>query len=250
MRTFRSPYAAIQPKSDYSAAEEYQNRQRAQRAIPTPFVQAVSGDTVLTAQDDSGWFLVDATSAAVTLTLPIASTAPAMTVTVKKTDSSANGVVVSRSGTDTIDGATSTTVSAQYATVTLRSTGADGTWELLTPATAGTAWKTGNIQGGGLAQQSGLAAGFSIFTPSSDAGVYRLLITGKDASTGGTPSNVWYDEVVLVPTAGWAPVVVSSTTVVGTPGGRTYTNSTGALQVAVASGTVWYVDVCLVKFDS
>lgn len=63
--------------------------------------------------------LVDASGGARTITLPLASSCPGRTYTVKKVDSSANTVTVQRSGTDTIDGAASYTLVAQYNFVTL-----------------------------------------------------------------------------------------------------------------------------------
>ena len=84
--------------------------------ITSPSTSRVTTSTtlsVLTGQ--SVVVLVDASSAAVTITLPLASSASNSTVQIKKIDSSANLVTVARSGTDTIDGATSYVgLNAQY----------------------------------------------------------------------------------------------------------------------------------------
>jgi len=65
----------------------------------------------------------DATSAAFAVTLPAASTYQGRKLTIKKTDSSGNAVTVARAGSDTIDGATTYALSAQWKYVTLVSDG-------------------------------------------------------------------------------------------------------------------------------
>lgn len=57
---------------------------------------------------------VDATSAPVTITLPSALDRGGRQIGVKKVDASANAVTVARSGSDTIDGATTQSLAAQY----------------------------------------------------------------------------------------------------------------------------------------
>lgn len=116
--------------------------------------------------------------------------------------------------------------------------------------TGSSAWSSGTSVGGGLAQQSGGAVGFNILTPTADYGSYLVLVAGKDAATGGAPSNAWLDQVVFNATSGWAPTAISSTTTLGSPGARTYSNATGTLHLAVASGTTWYVDLFITKLDS
>lgn len=69
--------------------------------------------------------LVNATSAAVTVTLPDASEVKEFHI--KKIDSSGNAVTVARAGTDTIEGSTSVSLAAQYNSVTLYSDGST-TW--------------------------------------------------------------------------------------------------------------------------
>ncbi len=59
----------------------------------------------------------DATLGTVTCTLPDATSHIGLTIYVKKTDSGVNEVVVAASGSDTIDGQTSISLSAQYETV-------------------------------------------------------------------------------------------------------------------------------------
>ncbi len=67
--------------------------------------------------------LGDATSGAITITLPAASTVSGYRFYVKKIDSSANTVTIARTGADTIDGGTSAVISVQYVTLNLVSNG-------------------------------------------------------------------------------------------------------------------------------
>jgi hypothetical protein len=60
--------------------------------------------------------LVDATAGAVAITLPTAAVS-GTTIRVKKIDSSANAVTVTRAGADTIDGATTQVISSQYTAI-------------------------------------------------------------------------------------------------------------------------------------
>jgi len=57
---------------------------------------------------------VDASSAAVTITLPLAAQSLGRTLIVKKTDSSGNAVTLDGNGSETIDGSTTAVVSVQY----------------------------------------------------------------------------------------------------------------------------------------
>lgn len=65
----------------------------------------------------------DATSAGFTVTLPLAANYQYKKYCIKKIDSSANIVTIARSGSDTIDGATTKTLTAQYNAITLVSDG-------------------------------------------------------------------------------------------------------------------------------
>lgn len=94
------------------------NFQRIQSAMPQPGqIIEVTGD--YTVQDADEWLLVDASAAAVTVTIPDAYTVPGGQLTLKKTDSSSNAVTLGA----TIDGAASPTLTAQYASRTIRSDG-------------------------------------------------------------------------------------------------------------------------------
>lgn len=67
----------------------------------------------------------DASGGAFTVTLPAASLSGRIFI-IKKADSSGNAITISRAGSDTIDGATSYSLSAQYQSVTLIADGGTG----------------------------------------------------------------------------------------------------------------------------
>jgi hypothetical protein len=67
----------------------------------------------------------NANSGAVAITLPTASSVSGYRFIVKRTDASANGCTVIRSGSDTIDGATSLSLDLQYTAVTVVSNGSN-----------------------------------------------------------------------------------------------------------------------------
>jgi hypothetical protein len=77
--------------------------------------------------------LVNAAAKAVTINLPPASNTGQM-VHIKKIDSTTNTVHVSRSGTDTIEGAVSKTLSSRFNSLTLLA-GGNGSWYILSNAT-------------------------------------------------------------------------------------------------------------------
>lgn len=87
---------------------------------------AVSTVTTNTIIDGTyGYVLVDASSGAVTITLPSASTKKRFHI--KKIDSSVNAVTITRFGSDTIEGSTSKSLATQYKSYTIYSDGT-ATW--------------------------------------------------------------------------------------------------------------------------
>jgi len=69
--------------------------------------------------------LCDCTSNNITINLPAASTASGLQYHIKKIDSSANTVTVDGNGAETIDGATTKTISTQYDSITIVSDGSN-----------------------------------------------------------------------------------------------------------------------------
>lgn len=98
---------------------------------------------------------------------------------------------------------------------------------------------------GALAQISGAALGFDLFTPTADC-TYLLAIRVQDVASG-SPNHVTVDLVTLTAVGTWAPAkMAASVTNVGTCA-TTYTKNGSALQLAVATGTTWYVDVVVLS---
>lgn len=69
------------------------------------------------------WFRVTAAGGAVTATVPLAASNPYRTIGFIKTDSGANAVTLTRSGSDTINGATTLALTAQYSFAIIKSNG-------------------------------------------------------------------------------------------------------------------------------
>lgn len=74
-----------------------------------------------------GVYLVDATAASVTITLPTAASHKGMRFFIKKTDSTGNAVVIDGDGAETIDGAATQSIVAQNVCLTVVSDGT-GWW--------------------------------------------------------------------------------------------------------------------------
>lgn len=89
----------------------------------------VSGTATLTTASNTSQY-GDATSAAFAITLPAAASSTEKMFLFKKIDSSVNAVTVTRAGSDTIDGATTYVLSAQYDWLIIQS---DGTanWKIV-----------------------------------------------------------------------------------------------------------------------
>ena len=98
-----------------------------QRAVPPSKVTDVAA--AYTAKADDHVILADATSGAFAVTLPVASRALRMEVTVKRVNGGGNAVTIARSGADTIDGAASVSLGSQYASRTLISDGS--VWHII-----------------------------------------------------------------------------------------------------------------------
>lgn len=88
---------------------------------------ALTADTTL--DDTYRVVLVDASGGAVTITLPAADLHSGRIYDVKKIDSSANAVTVDGNGSETIDDATTQTLSSQYASLRIISDGTE--WWIL-----------------------------------------------------------------------------------------------------------------------
>jgi hypothetical protein len=86
--------------------------------------KVVSKTATYTATLDDTVILVDATGGAVTINLPAAATATDHVYTVKKVDASANAVTLDGNGAETIDGAATQALGAQWARYRIACSGA------------------------------------------------------------------------------------------------------------------------------
>lgn len=75
------------------------------------------------------FYICDTTSGNITATLPAAATCSGMVVAFKKTDAAAHSVILDGNGSETIDGATTYTISSRYNSVTIESDGTN--WQVL-----------------------------------------------------------------------------------------------------------------------
>lgn len=109
------------------------------------FVQRRTKTVVITSSDspysvpaDVSWVWANATSGAITVNLPTVLDWWGREIGVAKTDASANAVTVSRSGTDTINGATSVSLAVRYYNLLVKADGVSS-WYIISrfPAVAG-----------------------------------------------------------------------------------------------------------------
>ena len=93
----------------------------------TEGVRIVTGAYTLTSLEFT--LLCDATGAAFTITLPAAASNHGRIYVIKKTDVSANAVTIDGNGAETIDGAATVALAAQYNARTIQSNGTN--WSVL-----------------------------------------------------------------------------------------------------------------------
>lgn len=89
------------------------------------FVTSTKTGTTYTITNSDTVIIADATSNSITVTLPVASGSPGYRFFVKRKDATGNTVTIVRSGSDTIDGATSQTLNQQYTSMTVVSDGSN-----------------------------------------------------------------------------------------------------------------------------
>ena len=132
---------------------------------PTSFLEVagsfglpvVSKTSAYTATISDHTILCNATSAAFTVSLPTAAGITGRRYTVKKTDSSGNAVTVDPAGSETIDGSTTKTLSAQWDWLTVQSNGTNWVTVAQTPGAGG----GGTVTGTGTATYVALWTGTS-----------------------------------------------------------------------------------------
>lgn len=93
----------------------------------SPSIRSITASTTASLGDYT--ILADATGGAVTVTLPPAASATRKIFNIKKTDASGNAITIDGNGSETIDGATTQTISVQNITIQIQSNGTN--WFIL-----------------------------------------------------------------------------------------------------------------------
>mgnify|MGYP000010468069 CR=1 FL=1 len=121
-RTFKLQLPAAGPPwlKDYTRSIE---RALNDLSGTTAAISAAAVTAAATLGENDGFVLVSAAAGAVVLTLPAAAGAAGRVYTVKKIDASVNAVIIDPAGLETIDGATSKSITTQWASLTFQSNG-------------------------------------------------------------------------------------------------------------------------------
>lgn len=119
----RAAYSPPRPPTQYDAGWWATQLGLLARAVPPIATRSVKAATTLLATDTT--IFCDATAAAFTVTLLPPEQVQYMTVTIKKTDASANGVTIG----GTTDGVLNRVLAAQYKAFTIQSDGI--AWNIL-----------------------------------------------------------------------------------------------------------------------
>ena len=96
-------------------------------SITADSIVTKTSDYTATATDYT--ILCDAAAGAIAITLPDAATLPAYVYTIKKIDTSANQVVITPTGTDTVDGSATAAILVPFVSITVQSDGTN--WYIL-----------------------------------------------------------------------------------------------------------------------
>jgi len=199
--------------------------QRTNRALRT-----IAANAAVNATTDD-WIIADASGGAVTLTLPTASARVREYFIIRK-NSGAN-VVIARAGADTINGATSFTLSSQYQWAIIRADTANGAWYVQT-GTAGGA--------GGSASFSYVTKATNYTITGADSGI------AVDASAGNVtitlPSAVGVTQLFAIKRVDISAHAVN----IATTGGQSIDGATpipltlpNQEYVLASNGANWYI---------
>lgn len=102
---------------------------RAINQLASGRINIVSKAAAYTLANGDDVLLADATAGAFTVTLPLVALYTGKVFTVKKIDASGNAVTIDGAGSETIDGATTRALAAQYDSLTLL--GGSSEWHLI-----------------------------------------------------------------------------------------------------------------------
>tara|TARA_R110000868_G_scaffold62962_3_gene189957 strand:- start:10856 stop:12025 length:1170 start_codon:yes stop_codon:yes gene_type:complete len=114
--TFTLPVAVPANTKSIMTFDASANATFEHRSIITT-VAKVFADSPYTALQTDQTIFCDATSGAITVNLPAAASSTGKVLTIKKTDSSTNAITLDGNASETIDGATTTTLNTQYESV-------------------------------------------------------------------------------------------------------------------------------------
>jgi hypothetical protein len=208
-------------------------------------VSAKTSNYTVTVSDNDTYFTMDASAGARTFTLPAASSAGSgFRVRFKKIDSSSNAVTITPNGSDTIDGASSLSLSSQYSFATIVSNGT--TWYVELNNVVGNLSVSGNLTVTGTANITGTTTvgtlnGTTITGTTTNGGNLRMASNTLSSTTGAitidanSGSITLSDNVVLGGTITAAgsntQVLYNDGGVIGADAGMTYNETTNVLTV-------------------
>lgn len=197
---------------------------------------AVSANTTLAAANQRQLIDVNATAAAITITLPAAATVGSgWAVQIRKSDASANLVIIARSGTDTINGALSLSLAVQHQSLILFSLG-------------GTSW-------GVVADFPGTLPANSLLGRGTTAGLPEAIPSNRFANLidGVVPASQlpsYVDDVLEFATLGNFPLtgeagkiyVATNTNITYRWSGSAYVEISASLALGTTSATAYRGD--------
>ena len=197
-------------------------------------VQDKSANYTIVAGDAGDLIRVTTTSGAVTITLPTISTVgDGFKIAIVKWTSDANAVNIARSGSDTINGATSAQIGSQYSQIILVADGETSTWFASQSGLGATNVNIDNFSGNGSTTAFTLTSDPSTENNTSVfiSGVYQQKNTYSVSGTTLTFSTA--------PPSGTSNIEVAYATplAIGTPSDGTVTNS------KIVDGAVTYAKI-------
>lgn len=117
-------------RNDNAAIRQFEALFRDVNALNNAFAyQDVTDSSVDVSSDLGEFYYCDATAGPITVNLPSLASFDTRIGTIKKTDASGNAVTVTANGSDTIDGAATKVLAAQYDTITIHAT--SSSWRVI-----------------------------------------------------------------------------------------------------------------------
>jgi hypothetical protein len=160
---------------------------------------AKSADYTVTDTDNIRTILMTTGGSNRTVTLPTATDNTNRVLTIKKVDSGAGTVIVDGEGSETIDGATTKTLPAQYTFISIQCDGS--AWHIVDES-----------EQFGVPNNSSAAAGY----------VGEYIVGSNTASTNYSATGVWGNYTSVTLTAGDWDVTINAQATIGAGGTQTY----------------------------